>query len=307
MSLSDQLPKVTIYTDGSCCPNPGPGGWGAVILDPAGETRNCSGRERETTNNRMELTAALRALQQLGAPHAVELFTDSRYVRDGICQWLANWQRRGWTTITGEEVRNRDLWQELAAEIGRHQVQWHWVKGHGSNQWNILADELAGASRERQKLPLDDENSVHLFLGITWRQKIGAGAWAGVMRYRRHLRVIGGVRREGSGNSLHIFSAVEAIGVLTRPLPVHLYTNSGYLKDGAGSWLGHWQAGDWLTRDGREVSNRHEWQSLATMLGRYPVTFHLVDKIEPPCHLLAAKEVAKGLLADDEASLQGGQ
>jgi ribonuclease HI len=291
------LPRVRIYTDGSCRPNPGPGGWGVVIIDGNEQVATFSGSEEETTNNRMELTAALRGLQQLDKPHEVELFTDSRYVKDGISQWMKNWLARGWTTITGEEVRNRDLWQQLAAEITRHTIAWSWVKGHSTERWNILADELAGGDRQKTLLPLGDEGSIHIFLAITWRQKIGAGAWAGVMRYRHHLRVVGNVRREGSGNSLHIVSAVESLTELKRPLPVHIYTTSGYLQEGANNWLNQWRGRDWQTREGLEVSNRAEWQTLAGLLDRVAVTFHLIDKAEPPCHLAAAKEMAKDLLA----------
>jgi len=295
--MADVLPRVRIYTDGSCSPNPGPGGWGVVIIDREEQVFRFSGSEKATTNNRMELTAALRGLQQLEMEHEVELITDSRYLKDGICRWMNNWLARGWTTITGEEVRNRDLWQQLAVEIARHTVRWSWVKGHGTERWNRLADELAGAAYQKTVLPLDDDNSVHIFLAITWRQKIGAGAWAGVMRYRNHYRVVGNVRREGSGNSLHIVSAIESLQMLKRPLPVHVYTTSGYLKDGAGSWLNQWRSRDWFTREGTEVSNRRDWQMLATVLDQIPARFYLIDKTEPPCHLAAAKEMAREWLA----------
>jgi ribonuclease HI len=297
--VSRDLQKIKIYTDGSCSPNPGTGGWAAVIINDEGQSRTIKGGEQETTNNRMELTAALRALQDLADPHSIELFTDSRYLKDGITEWLANWQQRDWTTIVGEDVKNRDLWQLLAAEIERHQVSWNWVKGHGKDQWNILVDELASVVLQRPPLPVHDQNAVHIFLSITWRQKMLAGAWAGVMQYRNHYRVIGGVRREGTGNSLHIFSAISALGELKRALPVHIYTTSGYLKDGAGSWLSQWRRRDWCTKEGLEVSNRQEWQELDALLRTFSVTFHLINKEEPPCHVSGAKELAKEFLSAD--------
>jgi ribonuclease HI len=297
--VSRDLPQIKIYTDGSCSPNPGTGGWAAVIINDKGQSRTIKGGEEETTNNRMELTAALRALQDLADPHSIELFTDSRYLKDGITEWLANWQRRDWTTITGEDVKNRDLWQLLAIEIERHQISWNWVKGHGHDQWNILVDELASVVRKRPQLPFHDHNAVHIFLSITWRQKMLAGAWAGVMQYRNHYRVIGGVRREGTGNSLHIFSAISALRELKRALPVHIYTTSGYLKDGAGCWLSQWRRRDWCTREGLEVSNRREWQELEALLRTFSVHFHLVDKTEPPCHIPEAKEMAKEFFSVD--------
>ncbi len=297
--MSDELPQVQVYTDGSCSPNPGRGGWGVVIIDADEQTRTLKGSEENSTNNRMELTAAIHALQELTEPHCVELFTDSKYVKNGINEWLANWKQRGWITAVGEEVRNRDLWQTLAEEIERHTVSWNWVKGHGSNRWNILADKLAGSVRQHTLLPLDDENAVHIFLAITWRQKKLAGAWAGVMQYRNHYRVIGSVRREGTGNSLHIFSAATALQELKRNIPVHVYTTSGYLKDGAGSWLNQWRNRDWQTREGLAVSNREEWQRLSVLLDRCRVTFHLIDKEQPPCHVASAKEIAKEIFSDE--------
>lgn len=297
--MSDELQHVQIYTDGSCSPNPGQGGWGVVIIDDEDQTRTLKGREQQSTNNRMELTAAIRALQDLAGPHKVDLFTDSQYVKKGVNDWLANWQRRGWTTISGEEVRNKDLWQALAEQVVRHDVSWNWVKGHGTDRWNNLADELAGSVRQQVILPLDDMNAVHIFLAITWRQKFAAGAWAGVMQYHNHYRVIGDVREEGTGNSLHIFSATTALKELKRNLPVHVYSTSGYLKDGAGKWLNQWEKRDWLTREGLEVSNKNEWQALSALLGQLSVTFHQINKEQPPCHVAAAKEIAKEIFLSE--------
>lgn len=286
------LPEVRIYTDGSCSPNPGPGSWAAIILDDREQRETLTGIEEATTNNRMELTAALKALQSLSANHRVRLFTDSRYLKDGITDWLPTWQQRDWSTITGDAVRNRDLWRALLLEVGRHQVEWNWVKGHADDPLNNEVDELARSVRPVPVLPLDDPNSVHIFLAITWRQKTASGAWAGIMKFRDHHRVIGGTRQVGTGNGLHIVSAAEALKLMKRKLPIHIYTTSGYLKDGAGNWLRQWQRRDWQTREGQEVSNKEEWQTLAELLRAYPVVFHQIDKKVPPCHNAEAKELA---------------
>jgi ribonuclease HI len=136
--------RVAIWTDGACSGNPGPGGWGAVLR--FGDTvRELSGGEAETTNNRMELTAAIRALEALTRPCAVDLHTDSQYVRGGITGWIAGWKRNGWRTADRKPVKNQDLWQELDALIARHAVAWHWVRGHAGNVDNERADELARA------------------------------------------------------------------------------------------------------------------------------------------------------------------
>ena len=136
--------RVTIYTDGACSGNPGPGGWGALFLWKEHE-KELSGGEAETTNNRMELTAAIRALETLKKPCSVDLFTDSEYVRNGITSWLENWKRNGWRTSAKKPVKNADLWQQLDAAAARHDITWHWVKGHAGNEGNERADELARA------------------------------------------------------------------------------------------------------------------------------------------------------------------
>ena len=136
------MSRVVIYTDGACRGNPGPGGWGAVLRSDGGE-KELFGGEPDTTNNRMELTAAIRGLAALTRPCEVDLFTDSEYLRLGITQWMKNWKKRGWKTASRKPVKNQDLWQALDAEAARHDVCWHWVKGHAGDEGNEWADELA--------------------------------------------------------------------------------------------------------------------------------------------------------------------
>ena len=135
------LPAVTIYTDGACEPNPGPGGWAALLLFGK-HKKELSGAELRTTNNRMELTAAVRALNALAEPCRVDFFTDSEYLRRGITEWLPDWQRRGWKRKSGA-LANIDLWQALAASLKDHDITWHWVRGHAGNLLNQRVDSLA--------------------------------------------------------------------------------------------------------------------------------------------------------------------
>ncbi len=136
------MTRVEIYTDGACRGNPGPGGWGAVLLSGR-HRRELKGAERATTNNRMELMAAIRALEALRRPCNVALYTDSQYVRNGITEWLEQWKRRGWRTADRQPVKNIDLWQELEEKLGEHDIEWHWVRGHTGNVGNERADQLA--------------------------------------------------------------------------------------------------------------------------------------------------------------------
>ncbi len=150
MAKATEEGLVEIFTDGACSGNPGPGGWGALLRYRERE-RELFGGESETTNNRMELMAAIRALEALKRPVVARLYTDSKYVRDGVTEWLPRWKERGWKTAAKKPVKNVDLWQRLDRALERHNVEWHWVKGHAGHPENERADELArrGVSRVR--------------------------------------------------------------------------------------------------------------------------------------------------------------
>ena len=135
--------KYKIYTDGACSGNPGPGGWGAVILDQDEKQKNISGSEKNTTNNRMELLAAIMSLKKIKTNSEVVIFTDSIYVKNGITEWMKNWKKNGWKNSSKKPVKNKDLWEKLDKLCEANSVSWKWVKGHSTNEFNNLADELA--------------------------------------------------------------------------------------------------------------------------------------------------------------------
>lgn len=141
---------VEIFTDGACRGNPGPGGWGA-LLRYNGQERELYGYQPDTTNNQMELMAAIQALETLTRPCQVSLTTDSQYVRQGITEWLVGWKRKGWKTAAGKPVKNQELWQRLDAAAARHQVAWHWVKGHSGHDENERVDQLANKAIDEKK------------------------------------------------------------------------------------------------------------------------------------------------------------
>lgn len=134
--------RIEIWTDGACSGNPGPGGWGAILISGT-HRKELSGGEVLTTNNRMELSAAISALEALKKPCAVDLHTDSEYLRNGVMKWMAGWRRNGWRTADKKPVKNQDLWERLDAALKSHDIVWHWVKGHAGNELNERADELA--------------------------------------------------------------------------------------------------------------------------------------------------------------------
>lgn len=142
------MSNVTIYTDGACRGNPGPGGWGAVLLSGS-HRKELKGADSATTNNRMELTAAIEALAALKRRCQVKLYTDSQYVRQGITEWIHQWKKRDWRTADRKPVKNVDLWQALDAQIARHNIEWHWVRGHSGVPENERADQLANEAIDR--------------------------------------------------------------------------------------------------------------------------------------------------------------
>jgi ribonuclease HI len=143
--------KVVIYTDGACRGNPGPGGWG-VVLRYQGNLKTLKGFDSETTNNRMELTAVIEGLRTLTRSCDIELHTDSKYVMQGVNEWLSNWKRNGWKTAAKKPVKNIDLWQQLDDEVSRHEIDWNWVKGHSGVEDNEFADQLANAAIDAETL-----------------------------------------------------------------------------------------------------------------------------------------------------------
>ena len=160
------MSEVIIYTDGACRGNPGPGGWGAVLAYGS-KKKELFGSERETTNNRMELLAAIEALESLNRSCKVSIYTDSQYVRKGILEWMDNWKKRGWKTAARKPVKNQDLWQRLLAAVARHEpaggVEWHWTKGHAGNELNERADDLANhaARTVTDEDPVDNDGHDH--------------------------------------------------------------------------------------------------------------------------------------------------
>ena len=135
--------KFKIYTDGACSGNPGPGGWGAVIFDNDNNQTNISGKEKNTTNNRMEILAAIMALKKIKSNSQITIYTDSTYVKNGITEWMFNWKKNDWKTASKKPVKNKDLWIKLDKLCQNNKVSWKWVKGHATNKYNNLADQLA--------------------------------------------------------------------------------------------------------------------------------------------------------------------
>ena len=285
--------QFTIYTDGGCQPNPGPGGWAAIILDSQQHPTELSGRDPDCTNNRMEITAAIEALNSLPDGSRIQLITDSTYLKNGITQWISGWRRRGWKTASKQPVKNQDLWKALDSAVSRHQIDWRWTKGHAGDRWNERADELATAARgltpkpTPSQLPIEQTDAVHVFLGVAWSGKRKRGGWGAVLAYGENYRELSGRATGNSSNATHILSALEGIQALKTPLPVNIYTVSDYLVRGATDWLASWKRNRWQTASGKPVASRELWQDLDLRLaqlrrGGYRISWHGVDKDNSP-------------------------
>jgi ribonuclease HI len=288
----ETFPPVTIYTDGACDPNPGPGGWAAIILEPGAEPKELSGAESQTSNNQMELRAVIEALRALPGSHQVMLYTDSQYLRQGITEWLPVWEQRGWRTAAKQSVKNQELWQALAAEVKRHQIEWEWVKGHAGNKWNERADALATSMLPPVELPLDDTNAVHIFAAASYLGSQKRGGWGVVLRYRDNTKSLSGQAVETSPNRMHLIAVIEGLQALKRSLPVHVYTGSDYVYDGITKWVQGWQRQGWKTRSGSPVSNQDLWEKLIKVASQYQVRWHLATKENQPELMAQAKTLA---------------
>lgn len=264
-----------------------------IVAADGSSYETLKGSEAMTTNNRMELTATIKALRFLKQAHEVSLFTDSTYVKNGITRWIHEWKQSGWVTRDKTPVKNRDLWETLDREMQRHRITWKWVKGHSGNKWNELADQLATGYLKEQIVSSENTEAVHLYPGITCRHASGKGAWAMILKYKQHVKVLGGKAEQTTANRLYLETAINGFKALKRPTPVCLYTSSGYLKDGATVWVKRWKNSGWKTREGKEVSNKEQWQELQEFVENLNVKIILVDKKSVPCLLQESKEIAK--------------
>jgi len=307
-TLSDGTPpQVNVYTDGGCDPNPGPGGWGAVIRWSDREW-TLSGNDPETTNNRMELhaaAAALALLEGLLGRCQVDVHTDSQYLRRGITEWIDGWVSRGWRTRDKQPVKNQDLWRVLHRLTQAHDVTWHWLKGHAGHALNERADQLATEAqrallrlhrsrrRSRARQPADDDRPVvEICIKASCRSAQGQGGWGGVLRMGEHAKSLSGGESSTTANAMLIRGAAVALRTLTQPCRVTLYSDAKYLIAGASHWVKRWQVGGWQTRDGKPVANQAAWEELLEAARPHHVTWLLAQGDAAPEDLAWASELA---------------
>lgn len=294
LTVSEVGRTVQVYTDGGCDPNPGPGGWAAIIRW-ADREWVLSGSDPDTTNNRMELQAAAAALVLLEGVIGrcqVQMHTDSQYLRRGITQWLPDWVSRGWRTSARQAVKNQDLWRALHRLTQVHDVTWSWVRGHSGHPFNERADRLAtqairslgrgpGAAGTQHSVT-GDRPVVEIFVKASCRGAQGPGGWGAVLRtlwgdQGVRIRTLSGREPQTTANAMLLRGATQALRALTRPCTVTLYSDAKYLIQGASQWVKGWQARGWKTRDGSPVANQTGWQALLEAASSHRVTWSLVS------------------------------
>ncbi len=275
---------IDVYTDGGADPNPGPAGWGVVILNREGErAQELSGGEPRATNNRMELTAAIRALEAVEPGATVRVHTDSIYLKKGITEWLPGWIARGWRRKTGK-LQNEDLWRRLAELESSRDVEWRWVKGHAGNRHNERADELASREVRKQRgggQESDPAGDVDAEVLLRVSGTPGEGGWAAAVRRGEDAELLTGSAPGASANELDVLAAAEVLESLPDGLKVALYTASDYLRNGATRWLPKWRRSGWTTKAGSPVRNRAAWERLDRALGRRDVVWPSVKGAKP--------------------------
>lgn len=325
MADEGDLLKVEIYTDGGADPNPGAGGWGAVLISGM-RTKEISGAEAETTNNRMELTAAISALTLLKMPCEVTLYTDSQYLRRGITEWLDGWKQNGWRKRNNRVVENADLWQALDKARERHHITWQWVKGHRGNPLNERADQLATEARDRafargvmaQPRPRErrgpashDEPLTRIDVyprGCALGVPGPSGYAATVLPEGDEPRIVSGGWPSATSNVMELWAVIAALRALPGRSSVTIHTTSKYVHDGATRWLAGWESRGWRTKQGSPVKNKEIWMELSRVMGDHDLHWEVVPRRKRSVHgetaARAAREQAqaqKDTLGEDDA------
>lgn len=288
--MSDDLTHIEIYTDGGADPNPGPGGWGVVLIHPQ-KTRELSGGDPHTTNNRMELTAAIEALKALTRPCRIDFYTDSQYVKNGITQWVQGWIAKGW-----KNVQNVDLWHELMRQVERHDIEWHWVKGHAGNHYNERADQLATEARPRLEVEIDP-NITRVYLRISGKQTRGPYGWAAAVVRDEETEFLSGGHPDITSNHFSLWATIELLEQLPEDEPLQFFVNNSYLFDGITKWVNGWREGGWQ----RPPKFKEAWRTLDQLNRERSIrwiAFGKGDVPEPFEQLAELVEEARALAAE---------
>jgi ribonuclease HI len=264
--------KVVIYSDGGADPNPGIGGWAAVLRFGSHE-KVLTGNDPDTTNNRMELQAAIGALRALKRPSQVEFHTDSEYLRRGITEWIEKWAANNWTHKKGKRpVSNADLWQALWPLVKQHEIEWHWVKGHAGNPMNERVDALARQARlEITPAAQISADVPRLYVRSSCKGNPGPGGWGAVLEQGDETEQSSGSVTSTTNNRMELTAVIEGLLLLPSGSSLQVFTTSDYLYQGITSWIHGWRRRGWQKKDGKPVANADLWQALDQLGQQYAI------------------------------------
>ncbi len=282
---------TVIYTDGGASPNPGPGGWGAVILDANGRAaKELSGGELDSTNNRMELTAAIEGLRSQPAGSRIVLYTDSTYVRNGITKWIKSWVAKNWMRgpKANEPVKNADLWKQLHQLDRERHVDWRWLKGHAGHEFNERADELASAAILTQggvdgKTLVEqreaDFDAADRQVILKVRAHKGNAQWIALIMDRGHQQQLDGTET-GTANRAELRAGLSVLTATDHDLSLS-FRCGDYFAKGCSEWLAGWKSRGWLTAGGDEVKNQDLWKLVDREIAGRELAFAPLPKTGP--------------------------
>lgn len=263
--------KVIIYSDGGSDPNPGIGGWAAILIYGTHE-KILTGNDSSATNNRMELMAAIAALKALKRPSSIDFHTDSEYLRKGITKWIDGWAEKGWKSKGGKQISNVDLWQRLWPLVKQHEIDWHWVKGHSGHPMNERVDALARQARlEITPSDIISDKIPRLYLRSSCKGNPGPGGWGVVLEREDETEQNSGGEANSTNNRMELRAAIEGLLLLPRGSDVQVFTTSDYVFQGATKWIHGWRRRDWMKKDGKPIANADLWQALDKLQEGYAV------------------------------------
>jgi len=267
------MEKVTIYSDGGADPNPGYGGWAAILRFGRHE-KVLTGSEPDTTNNRMELQAAIAALGALTRPCHVDFYTDSQYLRRGIGEWIEGWARRGWKGERGRPSANVDLFKRHGELTQQHDIEWDWVGEHSGDRHNERVDELAREARLAitPAVTIGDD-APRLYARASCKGNPGPGGWGVVLEQDGDTIQLSGSDPETTNNRMELQAVIEGLRLVPEDQPVHLFTTSDYVFQGATSGIDGWRRRGWQKRGGQPIANADLWRELDRLLEKRPVNW----------------------------------
>jgi len=256
--------QVVIYADGGADPNPGIGGW-ATVLRYGTREKVLTGNDPQTTNNRMELTAAINALAALNRPSQVAFYTDSEYVRKGITEYIEKWAANDWQ-VKKKPVANADLWSQLWELAKKHEIEWYWVKGHAGNELNERVDQLAREAR-LEITPVEEiaADVARLYLRSSCKGNPGPGSWGVVLETEDETREASGTADKTTNNRMEMTAAIEGLTLVPPGNAVQAFTTSDFLFQSITKWIHGWRQQNWHKKDGQPVANADLWQALDTL------------------------------------------